>query len=147
MNRTRAIGLLLFLLSWFLLQQCGEAPPTIPELFTGSLKITASDPAIKSLAIDLDDIKLGLFPNPALVSDLTIGTHKLLVTGDNKASSVLLVTIARNQQTNIVLELLAEGAFLGQKAPDFAVTTILNERFSLESQKGKVVLLAFFEHT
>lgn len=103
--------------------------------------------SIRSIYFDLDDVKYGKHPNPYVLNDVLIGVHKLLVYDDNNAGSSRIVEVSRDRRTDVTVSLLAEGPYVGSIAPKFSVKTIDDQPVSLAGQKGKVVLLAFFEHT
>ena len=131
-----------------LVQHCGSPPPAMPEVSYGSLRIIAMDTAsIRSIYFDLDDVKYGKHPNPYVLDQVVAGTHKLLVYNETKSGSVTGAEVFRDRRTEIRVNLLAEGPYVGGVAPNFSATSIDDQTLSLEAMKGKVVLLAFFEHT
>ncbi len=130
------------------MQHCASPPPAMPEVSYGSLRIMAMDTAsIRSIYVDLDDVKYGRHPNPCILDNVIIGVHKLLVYDDNNAGSSSTVEVFRDRRTDITVSLLVEGPYVGRIAPKFSVKTIDDQTLDLEGMKGKVVLLAFFEHT
>jgi len=134
--------------SLLLMQQCASPPPGMPEVAYGSLRITAMDTAsIRSIFVDLDDVKYGRHPNPCVLVNLIVGVHKLLVYDDSNAVLSGTVEVLRDRRTEITVSLMAEGPYVGRIAPRFSVANIDDQSLSLDAMKGKVVLLAFFEHT
>jgi hypothetical protein len=138
----------LFVLAGLVLQQCGTPPPTMPAPYTGSLRVLAMDTAyIKTISFDLDDTKYGAHPNPYLLDNVVIGSHKLHVYDDNNAGVFQMVEVSRDLRTDIAVSFVAEGPYAGSLAPKFTAKTIDDQPITLEGQRGKVVLLLFFEHT
>jgi hypothetical protein len=147
MKTSFTYGLLLSV-SLVLMQHCGSPPPGMPDVSYGSLRIMAMDTAsIRSIYFDLDDVKYGKHPNPFVLDQVVAGTHKLLVYDERNSGSVTAVEVFRDRRTEIKVNLLAEGPYVGGVAPNFTVKSIDDQTLSLEAMKGKVVLLAFFEHT
>lgn len=131
-----------------LIQHCGAPPPALPEVSYGSLRIMAMDTAlIRSISFDLDDVKYGKHPNPYVLNDVIIGVHKLLIYDENSAVSAGAVEVFRDRRTDITVSLTANGPYVGMFAPKFSAKTIDDQTLALEGMKGRVVLLAFFEHT
>jgi len=131
-----------------LLQRCGSPPPTMPAPATGSIRILAMDTAsIRFIWFNLDDVPYGKHPNPTVVGGVVAGIHKLLVFDEQNGGTSTLVEVAENRRAEVSVSLLSEGPYVGKIAPDFSATTIDNQSLSLSGMKGKVVMLAFFEHT
>ena len=140
--------LVLFVIAGVALQQCGSPPPTMPGPSTGSLRIMAMDTAyIKSISFNLDDVSHIKSANPTILDNVVIGIHKLFVYDDNNAGVSQMVEVSADRRTDITVSLIAEGPYVGRAAPKFAANTIDEQSIVLEGQRGKVVLLAFFEHT
>ena len=129
-------------------QHCGAPPPAMPEVSYGSLRIMVMDTAfIRSISFDLDDVKYGKHPNPYVLNNVVVGVHKLLIYDENAAASSNAVEVFQDRQTDITVSLAADGPYVGRIAPRFSVKTIDDQILALDGMKGKVVLLAFFEHT
>jgi len=127
---------------------CGDPPTGLPEPFTGSLTVTAMDTLVfDSIFVALDDIPQGKLPNPCTLHGVVAGMHKLTVTDSSGARSDTMVTVRRNEVAALLMRLTKIGPFLGNEAPDFTVRTIDDSLFDMHKQRGKVVLLVFFEHT
>lgn len=127
---------------------CGDPPSAAPDVQVGSLRVVAHDTlAIDSIRIDLDDVRIGQFHNPHLLHGIVAGVHKVLVASLQGATAARTVTIVRDRQAELVLQLLATGPYVGSAAPLFTARTTTGDTVSLERFKGKVVFLAFFEHT
>jgi hypothetical protein len=132
----------------FGLFQCGVPPTAIPDPYTGILKITAMDTLIvDSVSVALDDIPQGRRDNPCILGDVVVGIHKVFVQNPATAGASATVEIFRDRRTDLVLTLLSQGPFVGNVAPDFSVRTIDDSVMQMQKQRGKVVLLVFFEHT
>jgi hypothetical protein len=131
-----------------LLQQCGTPPSATPDLVTGSMRIMAMDTAIiRRISFELDNVKYGLHPNPYVLENVVIGVHKLLVADESGTSASAMVEVLQDRQSDATVWLLSEGPYLGRIAPKFTATSIDNQAIDLQQLQGKVVLLAFFEHT
>jgi hypothetical protein len=132
----------------FILLQCGAPPTAMPDPFTGVLKITAMDTLIvDSVSVALDDIPQGKKHNPCTLGDVVVGIHKIFVQNPATAGASATVEIFRDRRTDLVLTLLSQGPFIGNVAPVFSVRTIDDSLMEMQKQRGKVVLLVFFEHT
>ena len=131
-----------------MLQQCGNPPPTMPAPYTGSLRIVAMDTAaIRMISFDLDDVKYGFHPNPYILDDVVIGMHKVYIADESGAGASTIVEVQRDRRSDATVWLLSDGPYVGRRAPAFTATSIDNQVIDLQQLKGKVVLLAFFEHT
>ena len=120
----------------------------MPGPSTGSLRIMAMDTAyIKSISFNLDDVPHLKYVNPTILDNVVIGTHKLFVYDDNNAGISQMVEVSADRRSDITVSLIAAGPYVGRAAPKFAANTIDAQAIALEGQRGKVVLLAFFEHT
>jgi len=127
---------------------CGDPPTSIPSLKMGNLKVTVMDTAsIDSINISIDDLYYGIHENPCTLNDLISGLHKLFVYNSISACTTKTVEIFENKTTDIIMWMASEGPYPGNIAPIFSAEDIKGNIISLEEQKGKVVLLAFFEHT
>jgi len=130
------------------LQRCGSPPPTMPVPATGSIRILAMDTAsIRFIWFNLDDVPYGKHPNPYVVEGVIVGIHKLLVFDEQNGGTSTMVEVAETRQAEVRTTLLSEGPYVGKIAPDFSASTIDNQSLALSGMKGKVVMLAFFEHT
>ena len=130
------------------LQRCGSPPPTMPVPATGSIRILAMDTTfIHSIWFNLDDVPYGKHPNPYVVEGVIVGIHKLLVFDEQNGGTSTMVEVVENRQAEVRTTLLSEGPYVGKIAPNFSTTTIDNQSLALSGMKGKVVMLAFFEHT
>jgi len=127
---------------------CGDPPASTPAPYTGSIRVLAMDTAtIRAIFIDLDDVKLGQHPNPSTLSGIVVGLHKVLVYSELSGGSGTMIEVKRDRVSDVMVWLLAEGPYVGQTAPKFSVRSIDDQLLDLQQLKGKVVLLAFFEHT
>lgn len=130
------------------LQRCGSPPPATPDPVTGSMQIMAMDTAtIRRISFELDDVKYGLHPNPYILNNVVIGVHKLFVANDSGMAASTMVEVLPERRSDATVWLLPEGPYVGRMAPRFTATSIDNQVIDLQQLKGKVVLLAFFEHT
>lgn len=130
------------------LQHCGNPPPVVPAPYTGSIRILAMDTAtIRSISIVLDDVNYGIHPNPYILEGVLIGTHKLYVADETNAGTSTTVEVFQDRRSEVAMWLLAEGPYVGRTAPKFSVRSIDDQVIDLQQLKGRVVLLAFFEHT
>jgi hypothetical protein len=129
-------------------QNCAKGPPNFPTPFTGSLFITAMDTAtIDSFSINLDDMEYGTYENPCLLENIIIGFHKLFVYNSTSSGTTKTVEVRQDAVTNALFWLQSIGPYVGNTAPLFTVHDIEGNTISLENLRGKVVLLALFEHT
>jgi hypothetical protein len=145
---TSSVKVALVVATMVCLQHCGSPPPTMPTTYTGSLRISAMDTAsIKWFFLHLDDVNYDRCPNPYILDNVVIGVHKLLVFDYNNAGLSQMVEVYRDQTTDVSVSLLAGGPYLGMIAPSFVAKTIDDQTIDLGVEKGKVILLAFFEHT
>lgn len=103
--------------------------------------------SIRSIWFNLDDAPYGKHPNPYVLEGVAAGIHKLLVFDEQNGGTSTMVEVAENRRAEVKVTLLSEGPYVGKIAPKFSATTIDNEGLTLSGMKGKVVLLAFFEHT
>jgi hypothetical protein len=126
---------------------CGKAPGPLPAMLTGSVRITAAGSSpIDSIRVVLDDRDMGKYPNPATLGQIAAGFHKLSLFIGGAATSPQAVEIRRGEITSIAVVFNA-GPYPGNPAPLFAVKDVRGDSLSLPKQKGKAVLLIFFEHT
>ena len=129
-------------------QHCGNPPPVVPTPFTGSIRILAMDTAaIRNISVLVDDVNYGLHPNPYILNSVVVGVHKLFVADESGTSASAVVEVLREQRSDATVWLLSEGPYVGRIAPRFTATSIDNQVIDLQQLRGKVVLLAFFEHT
>jgi hypothetical protein len=127
--------------------RCGKAPGPLPDIQIGSLRITATGASrIDSIRVVLDDKDVGRYPNPANLSQIAAGFHKLFLFIGVAATSPQSVEVRRGEITPVAF-LFDAGPYPGNAAPLFAVRDVKGDSISLTKQKGKVVLLIFFEHT
>jgi hypothetical protein len=103
--------------------------------------------AVDSVRVLLDDIDMGRFGNPSVLEEIAVGTHKLYVRDNTGASSTDLVEVVQDEITTTTIWLQTFGAYVGNTAPAFVANDIQGNPISSETLKGKVVLLALFEHT
>jgi len=137
-------------LSCFVFTDCGKTPISLPLPYTGSLHIRAeaSDESdIDSISVELDDEDFGKHANPYLLTDVIIGTHKIRVKHENTAPKTQTVEILRDETTIATFILTFQGPYVGREAPLFTGQDLEGNSFDLLEHRGKVVLLAFFEHT
>lgn len=127
---------------------CANLPSPFPLPFTGHIKITAADlTKADSFFVNLDDVELGEQANPCLLTDVVIGLHKLFIYTAATAGSTKTVEVLQDDTTFVSFQMQSEGPYVGNTAPNFAVTDIQGNPISLEALQGKVVLLIFFEYT
>jgi hypothetical protein len=127
--------------------QCGKAPGPLPDARIGSVRITASGVSvIDSVRVVLDDRDMGKYANPVTVSDVTAGIHKLSLVIGGAATPPQPVEVRRGETTPVIF-VFSTGPYPGNPAPLFTVKDVKGDSISLSKQKGKVVLLVFFEHT
>jgi hypothetical protein len=144
----RPILLVLMLGGSLVVFHCGDPPPTSPGEYTGILRIAALDTlTIDSIKIDLDDVRIGQFKNPHLLSDIVVGVHKVLVSDKLGATATRTVEVVRNRQTDLFIQLLISGPFVGNPAPLFTARSVTGDTIDIQKAKGKAIFLAFFEHT
>jgi len=131
----------------FILTQCGKLPLPLPPAEMGVVRITVEGAAPgDSIRVVLDDQNGGTFKSPVILTQVVAGIHKLSVFIGNAATPPQTVEIRRGETTPVTFKFTA-GPYVGNQAPLFAVKTIKGDSISLSKQKGKVVLLIFFEHT
>ena len=136
--------------SAILLQHCGKQPTSLPAELTGNLQITGfhmDGSLFDSIGINLDDFDHGTMENPATLTDLVIGSHRLFVYSEASSGTTKTVEIREDALTTIDYWLAATGPYVGNVAPSFTATDVGGNQVTSESLRGKVVLLAFFEHT
>lgn len=127
---------------------CGDPPSAAPDMPLGSLRVVALDTlSIDSIRIDLDDVRLGQFRNPHLLRDIVAGIHKVMISSTLGATTSRTVEVFRDRQTDLLVQLLAIGPYVGSAAPLFTVRAVTGDTMSIEKLRGKAVFLAFFEHT
>ncbi len=127
---------------------CGDPPSSAPDTPLGSLRVVALDTvSIDSIRIDLDDVRLGQFRNPHLLRNIVAGIHKIMVSSTLGATTSRTVEVVRDRQTDLLVQLLTIGPYVGSAAPVFTARTIAGDTMSIEKLRGKAVFLAFFEHT
>ncbi|MBM4162334.1 MAG: hypothetical protein FJ217_14690 [Ignavibacteria bacterium] len=132
----------------YALAGCGDPPAAMPAPSTGSIRILAMDTAsIRSIYFKLDDVEYGKRPNPYVLDGVVVGLHKLFVYDETSAGVSTMVEVLRNRQSDATVWLLSEGPYVGNMAPNFTAQTITGDTIGLQRLRGKVVLLAFFEHT
>ena len=149
MTRSHRLILMVMLLGGSLVVfRCGDPPPTSPGEYTGILRIAALDTlTIDSIKIDLDDVRIGQFKNPHLLRDVVMGVHKVLVSDKLGATASRTVEVVRNRQTDLLIQLLISGPYVGNPAPLFTARSVTGDTIDILKAKGKVIFLAFFEHT
>jgi hypothetical protein len=149
MNRTLIKLLNLSLLLILLLNHCGKTPSDPPAIPTGSLKISAliDTTMVDSMAVELNNNFLGMFPNPCVLTDLVIGRHQVALSKEDPADTLVdfncspkLVDINADDTTRIEL-------LLTKLAPDFTLENLNHEQRALQDYRGKVVFLVFFSYT
>lgn len=147
MRLSHFAGLILLIVCVMMTWECGDPPSSTP-LYTGDLRITAAYKApLDSINVVLDYTALGRRPNPCTITGLAIGTHRLFVSSEGLPGSSAMVQVLRDRRSDVVLTLRAEAPYVDDVAPDFSARTCKGDSMSLQQLKGKVVLLAFFEHT
>lgn len=133
------------LLIWI---SCGNPPEPLPEIYTGSARIAALDTLlIDSINISVDGIRLGMFRNPYLFTSLVAGEHKFEVSTKDASADPQIISIQKNRLTRAYFNIETAGPYINRKAPLFSLTDIDGNQVSISDLKGKVILLAFFEHT
>ena len=129
---------------------CGKLPTSLPLPFTGSITISAraaGDTAIDSVQVKLDEVDYGTRENPCTLTDVVIGEHQLWIKHENTAPKIQTVEVLRDETTTTTVTLTFQGPYVGNEAPQFSAVDLDETPFSLQEHRGKVVLLAFFEHT
>ena len=127
---------------------CGDPPAATPAPSTGSIRILAMDTAsIRSIYLKLDDVEYGKRPNPYVLDGVVVGLHKLFVYDETNAGVSIMVEVLRNRQSDAAVWLLSEGPYVGNVAPNFIAQSVTGDSIELQRLRGKVLLLAFFEHT
>jgi hypothetical protein len=135
----------LFVVLWL---KCGKAPGPFPSVQIGSIRISATGTSPgESIRIRLDDVDLGEFSNPFTLNDVAVGLHKLCLVIRGVTTPPQMVTVKRGETAVVTFQYASSGPYVGGKAPSFAVKPIKGDSLVLSKQKGKVVLLVFFEHT
>jgi hypothetical protein len=130
-----------------LLIGCGKAPSPLPPVETGSIRISVQEAAPgDSILPVLDDRDMGKHPNPFLLAQVAVGLHKLSVFMGDIATPPQFVEVRRGETTPVTFN-IATGPYVGHKAPLFAVQDVKGDSITLSKERGKVVLLIFFEHT
>jgi len=141
--------LILLLLPVLTVNYCGKSPSDPPAVQTGSLMITAliDTQLVDSMEVILDDNDLGIHQNPCVLSEVVIGTHKVTLSKDDPADTLVdfncnpeLVEINNADTTRIELSLT-------KLAPDFTLENLNHEERTLHDYQGKVVFLVFFSNT
>lgn len=133
---------------WLIGVKCGKMPLPFPGMLTGSIRIVAMDTlAVDSVRVSLDDMDMGRFVNPCVLENIVVGTHKLFVVDNTGASWSNLIDVVRDETIGYTFWLQTIGPNVGNTAPEFAAIDIQDNPISSESLQGRVVLLAFFEHT
>jgi len=136
---------------------CGD-PPTNAVEQRGSILVRGilpNDSLADSVNIKLDNEMLGVFLNPHTVVGLYAGKHLLEIgsvqvqdtTTLTYFSAPRLVEVLHNLVTTADFELVAQGPYPGNPAPDFELYDLDSNLVSLSGLAGKVVLLYFFEST
>ena len=139
---------LIICLAVFLWTDCGKSPSDTPPPLTGSMSITAQIDTmlVDSMAVILDNDSLGLHSNGCVITALEVGKHQVAVAKDDPASPIAftsspqLVAVTANETTDVNFALT-------KLAPNFTLKNLKNENVTLESFRGKVVLLVFYSHT
>jgi hypothetical protein len=138
-------------LAWMILllvSGCGDPPVAIPPPQTGSINIIAMDTAtIDSIDVGLDDMPMGRWKNPATLYDIIAGTHLLAVRDRLGFGEDTIVRVADAEQSSVLMRIQTEGPYVGSFAPAFRTKSVTGDTIDLVMLRGKVVLLAFFEHT
>ena len=128
--------------------RCGNGPSPLPQVQTGSLRVIAMDTlAVSAISVNLDDVDLGERTNPASIEQVVAGTHKLFVYTPASAGTTKTVEVRNNRLTTVWFWLTTTGPYAGNSAPLFTVQDVNGTSLSLVEQRGRVVLLLFFEHT
>jgi hypothetical protein len=104
--------------------------------------------AVDSIHVNLNDQDQGKWENPCLISNVVVGYHKLFVYTETASGTTKTDIEVREYATTPVWFWLATiGPYVGNTAPLFTAQDIRGDILVLEEEQGKVVLLAFFEHT
>jgi hypothetical protein len=143
-NKLKFILPFLLLLTAF---HCGKTPMSLPSPETGVIQIVVEGASAgDSIRVVLDDQSVGKFKGQILLSEVVIGSHKLYVFIGAMATPPQTVEVRSGETTPVTFK-ITSGPYVGNKAPLFAVKDVKGDSISLSKQKGKVVLLVFFEHT
>lgn len=136
-----------FVLLLFMAIRCGKTPLPLPPDQTGAIRITVEGAAPgDSIRVILDDQVAGTYSGFTLLNQVIVGFHKLSVFIGNAATPPQFVEVRRGETTPVTFKFFA-GPYVGNKALLFSVKDVKGDSISLSKQKGKVVLLIFFEHT
>ncbi|HEX9933672.1 MAG TPA: hypothetical protein VGB38_00640 [bacterium] len=126
---------------------CGKAPGPLPAVQIGSIRITATGSSvIDSIRIFLDDRDMGRHKNPATLTSVAAGIHRLFLYIGSTATAPVQVEVKRGETAPVTV-VFNPGPYPGNPALLFAVKDTKGDSISLSEQRGKVVLLLFFEHT
>lgn len=147
MKLSHPTGLILPFVCVLMTWECADPPPSTP-LYTGDLRITAMHKTtLDSISVVLDYNALGRRPNPCTITGLAIGMHRLFVSSEGVPGSSAMVEIQPDRRSDVIVTLRSEAPYVDDVAPAFSARTSMGDSISLQQLKGKVVLLAFFEHT
>jgi hypothetical protein len=139
---------LLIFIGHFILSQCGRTPGPFPPDQTGHIRVTVMDTSlIDSVFIELDDIALGQWSNPAHLENIVAGFHQLFVYNTTSAGTTKGVDVRADQTVESWFWLTSVSPHIGFQSPDFEVEDLGGDTITLEGLRGKVVILAFFEFT
>ena len=128
---------------------CGKTPSDPPPVQTGSLEVIGfiDTTLVDSMAVQLNNNYLGIFPNPCVLPDLPIGRHQIAVSKEDPADSLVdfncspkMVDIKKDEKTQIEL-------LLTKLALDFTLENLNHQERRLQDYRGKVVFLVFFTYT
>jgi len=138
----------LLLCAALVLLRCGDPPPSAPDQYVGSLRVAGLDTlTIDSISIDLDDARIGRFRNPHVLEDVLAGIHNVLISSTPTVSASRMVEIVRGRRTDLLIQLVASGPYVGNTAPLFTARSVTGDTIAIQKLKGKAIFLAFFEHT
>jgi len=127
---------------------CHKGPSDPPEVQFGSLKISAYHDTVlvDSMAVTIDDMDIGVQPNPYLSDPILAGRHLVSVAKKDPQSPIDFTSIP--QKVTVIYNEITNVSFaLTKIAPGFTLNNLNDHPISLENYIDRVVLLVFFTHT
>ena len=142
-------SLLISLILLITMVSCGKKPADIPAVKTGSLKVYGvhNDNPTDSLTIEFDDILLGTFKNPHIITNIAAGEHKIFPSFNKLKGKSQLIRIEPEVLKELTLDLFLSAPYPGDLAPDFNFNDSENNEIKLIHNKDKVILLFFAHYT
>ncbi|MFC1726066.1 peroxiredoxin family protein [candidate division KSB1 bacterium] len=148
-NIMRVIKYVLLLSLLIYQVNCGDKPSSPPTTEYGSLKITAvhDSTETESVNIELDDISMGTMDNPCILNEIEVGTHRIFASYNQLNSKSELITVEKDKQTEVTLNLYDYSPYEGFLAPDFIFRDTDGDTIQLKELKGKTVLFFLMDYT